>query len=46
MQKATETYMDALYYYDKYNSPVCWMNVKDVDKELEKIKSKSKKSGL
>ena len=42
MQKATEKYIDALYYYDKYNSHVCWMNVKDVDKEVKKLKSKAK----
>ena len=46
IQKATEKYIDVLCYYDTYNSHACWMNVKDVDKELEKIKSKSNKSGL
>ena len=43
MQKATEKYIDALYYYDKYDSHACWMNVKDVDKELKKLNSKAKK---
>ena len=42
MKKATEKYIDALYYYDKYNSHACWMNVKDVDREVKKLKSKAK----
>ena len=27
MQKATEKYIDALYYYNKYNSHACWINI-------------------
>ena len=41
MTMATEKCIDSLYYYDKYGSHACWMNVKDVDKELEKHKSMS-----
>ena len=46
IQKKTEKYIDTLYYYDKYNYHACWMNVKDVDEELEKLKRKLKKYGL
>ena len=41
-----EKYIDALYYYDKYNYHACQMNVKDVDKELKNLKSKAKKWAL
>ena len=43
LQMASEKYIDALYYYDKYGSPACWMNVKDVDREIKKLKSVSAK---
>ena len=43
LQMATEKYIDALYYYDKYGSPACWMNVKDVNREMKKLKSVSAK---
>ena len=36
LQMATEQYIDALYYYDKYGSPECWMNMKDVDRKIKK----------
>ena len=43
LQIETEKYIDSLYYYDKYGSSACWMNTKDVDKELKKHKSMSAK---
>ena len=43
LQMATEKYIDALYYYDKYGSPACWMNVKDINREMKKLKSVSAK---
>ena len=39
LENTTEQYIDALYYYDKYGSPACWMKVSDVDRELKKLKS-------
>ena len=46
MNKATEQYIDTLCYYDKCNYHACWMNAKDVVREVNKLKSKAKKYGL
>ena len=43
MKKASELYIDALYYHEMYGSASCWMTVSSVDRELRKLKSKSSK---
>ena len=42
LEKATEEYIDALYYYQMYFSPACWKtDPKIVAKELKKLTSES-----
>ena len=36
---ATKTYIDKLYYRDKYDSPACWKTPRIIDTELKKLKS-------
>ena len=42
-RRASETYIDALYYHEKYNSAACWKTPSSVDRELCKLKSKTAK---
>ena len=41
--KATESLVDALYYYEKWGSAACWRTEAQMGQELEKLKSKSAK---
>ena len=43
MKKASESFIDALYYHEMFGSASCWMNIPSVDCELRKLKSKSAK---
>jgi hypothetical protein len=44
LEKATEEYIDALYYYQMYFSPACWKtDPKVVAKELKKLTSETMK---
>ena len=42
-KKASESFIDALYYHEMYFSPACWKTENIVDRELQKLKSKSAK---
>ena len=42
-KKASEKFIDALYYYEMYFSPACWKTAKIVDREMQKLTSKSAK---
>ena len=42
-KKASESYIDALYYHEMYFSPACWKTENIVDHEPQKLKSKSAK---
>ena len=43
VNKASDAFIDALYYYEMYCSLACWKTVTMVDCELKKLKSKSAK---
>ena len=43
MKKASESFIDALYYHEMFGSAACWMTVSSVDRELRKLQSKSSK---
>ena len=42
-KKASESFIDALYYHEMYFSPACWKTENIVNRELQKFKSKSAK---
>ena len=41
--KASEQYVDALYYYEKWGSPACWKTAAKAEAEFAKLPSKSAK---
>ena len=43
IKKASDNFIDALYYYDFLGSPTCWKSAADVNKELKKLGSKTAK---
>ena len=43
MTKASESFIDVLYYHEMYGSALCWMSVPSIDRELRNIQSKSSK---
>ena len=43
MRKASEYFIDALYYYERFKSEACWMTASIVNIELKKIKSRTAK---
>ena len=45
MNKASEHFIDALYYYEMYESPACWKTVSVMNMELKRLGSKSAKLG-
>ena len=42
LKKATESYIDSIYYHEMYHSAACWKTSAAVDIELKKLKSKSR----
>eukprot|EP00965_Chrysotila_dentata_P021159 700541-Pleurochrysis_carterae.AAC.1 len=45
MQKLTESYIDALYYFEKWKSAACWKTAAHAEAELVKLKSKTARAG-
>ena len=43
MDKATESYIDTIYYREMYKSVVWWKTISEVKRELKKLKSKTAK---
>ena len=43
MDCATESFIDAIYYHEMYNSEACWRVSRDVDRGLKKLKSNTAK---
>ena len=43
MDRASESYIDAIYYHEMFHSNACWKTSSMVDRELKKIRSKSAK---
>ena len=43
MEKATEEYIDAIYYFKMYHSMACWKSVLDVNDGLKKLQTKKDK---
>ena len=43
MDKATESYIDAIYYHEMYKSVARWKTISEVKRELKKLKSKTAK---
>ena len=43
MNKASEKYIDALYYHEMFHSVACWKTKKDVNSQLKRLKSKTAK---
>ena len=43
MEKATEEYIDAIYYFKMYHSMACWKSVRDVNDGLKKLQTKKDK---
>ena len=43
MDRATESFIDAIYYHEMYNSEACWRVNRDVDRGLKKLKSNTAK---
>ena len=41
LAKGQESFIDALYYREMYDSPACWKTAAAVDRELAKLKSKA-----
>ena len=42
-EKASEAYIDGIYYYEMFNSQACWRTSAEVDRQIKKLKSKSAK---
>ena len=42
-ERASEAYIDGIYYHEMVNSQACWKTSAQVDRELKKLKSKSAK---
>ena len=43
LEKASEAYIDGIYYHEMYHSHACWRTSSMVDRELNKLKSKNAK---
>ena len=43
LQKATEEYIDAIYYYNMYNSSGCWKSANEVNRGLRQLQTKKDK---
>ena len=43
MDRATESFIDAIYYHEMYNSEACWRVNRDVDRGLKNLKSNTAK---
>ena len=42
-ERASEAYIDGIYYHEMFNSQACWRTSGQMDRELKKLKSKSAK---
>ena len=43
LEKATEKYIDAIYYFNMYKSDACWKSAREVNQGLNKMTSKKDK---
>ena len=43
LQKATEEYIDAIYYYNMYKSSGCWKSANEVNRGLRQLQTKKDK---
>ena len=43
LQKATETYIDAMYYHRMYKSDRCWKTIREVSNGIKRLNTKKDK---